>query len=248
MSAIMEVLNTPAKGNLPHVALMIAVPILLFTLAAWMLEVRESGVFPTSDGRIEMPTPAFLIRCVLLSLTFVMYYFIWTHGKAWNSFFGNNGVEWFSNFCLGFKTLQLYTIYSACFPGSSLLTLNVAALYSHLTTNVTYTGWIMLVAWLTVGQALNLGIYYAIGKVGVYYGFKMGHNVPWATGFPFSVVTRHPQYFGSCISFVGLLPTCLTPDGLENGLICMYIFLFLCYVVLGKFEEAGDNPEEDKTE
>lgn len=41
-------------------------------------------------------------------------------------------------------------------------------------------------------QALNVGIYNAIGHAGVYYGFKLGHRVPWHTGFPFNVVA-HPQ-------------------------------------------------------
>ena len=41
-------------------------------------------------------------------------------------------------------------------------------------------------------QALNVGIYKAIGHAGVYYGFKLGHHVPWHTGFPFNVVA-HPQ-------------------------------------------------------
>lgn len=48
-------------------------------------------------------------------------------------------------------------------------------------------------------QALNVGIYRAIGHAGVYYGFKLGHSVPWVTGFPFNVV-RHPQYVGSVLS------------------------------------------------
>lgn len=32
------------------------------------------------------------------------------------------------------------------------------------------------------GQSLNAGIYKAIGKAGVYYGFKLRHSVPWHTG------------------------------------------------------------------
>lgn len=32
------------------------------------------------------------------------------------------------------------------------------------------------------GQSLNAGIYKAIGKAGVYYGFKLGHHIPWHTG------------------------------------------------------------------
>jgi protein-S-isoprenylcysteine O-methyltransferase Ste14 len=39
----------------------------------------------------------------------------------------------------------------------------------------------------------------AIGKVGVYYGTRLGATVPWVEGFPFNVV-RHPQYVGAVLS------------------------------------------------
>ena len=45
---------------------------------------------------------------------------------------------------------------------------------------------------LAAGQALNVGIFRAIGHAGVYYGFKLGHTIPWVSGFPFNVVS-HPQ-------------------------------------------------------
>ena len=53
-------------------------------------------------------------------------------------------------------------------------------------------------------QALNVGIYRAIGNPGVYYGFKLGHHVPWHTGFPFNVVS-HPQYVGSVLTVWGFV-------------------------------------------
>ena len=52
-------------------------------------------------------------------------------------------------------------------------------------------------------QSLNVGIYRAIGHAGVYYGYKLGHQIPWHDGFPFNVV-RHPQYVGSALSVWGL--------------------------------------------
>ncbi len=55
-------------------------------------------------------------------------------------------------------------------------------------------------------QALNIGIYRAIGHVGVYYGFKLGHQVPWVEGFPFNVVS-HPQYVGAVLSVWGVVLT-----------------------------------------
>ena len=245
MSAIMEILNTPAKGKMPHVAVMVTVPILFCTLLLWVLDVHKNGDFPASDGVIQMPSLAFCARCAILSTPYVMYYFIWNNGMAFNSFFCNNGVEWFSTFCLSLKALQVYTFYCASFPGSSFFTLDFAALSAQLT-SLPVTAWIFFITWSAAGQALNLGIYHAIGKVGVYYGFKMGHRVPWATGFPFSVVSRHPQYIGAFLSFAAFLPTLWTTAGFSNGLICMYIFLAFCYFVVSKFEESDDNPEEQK--
>ncbi|KAJ9519887.1 hypothetical protein QJQ45_014615 [Haematococcus lacustris] len=84
--------------------------------------------------------------------------------------------------------------------------------------------WLAALLLFSFGQALNVGIYKAIGKVGVYYGTRLGHTVPWVTGFPFSVVP-HPQYVGSALSVWGvaaLLANQLPPDccgGLANSLV-----------------------------
>ena len=39
----------------------------------------------------------------------------------------------------------------------------------------------------------------------MYYGFKLGRPVGWATGFPFNAGFRHPQYVGSIVSQLGIL-------------------------------------------
>ena len=57
---------------------------------------------------------------------------------------------------------------------------------------VTPLQWIWLVHALVVGQGFNTAIYRAIGKAGVYYGYRLDEPVPWVTGFPFSVVP-HPN-------------------------------------------------------
>lgn len=55
----------------------------------------------------------------------------------------------------------------------------------------------------SVLQTLNVSMYNAIGKKGVYYGEKLGSKVPWCTSFPFNVVS-HPQYVGSVLSIWGV--------------------------------------------
>ena len=239
-----KILNTPAKGKLPHVAVMITLPIMLSTMAAWTLNVHKTGVF-SAISLHEMPSLAFWTRCFILSFPSVLYKFIWTHGMQWNKFFCGKGVEAYHRLCFTLRALQLYTLYSACFPGSSFFSLDFTAVTTHLA-EVTLYGWIFMATWLFVGQALNLSVYWTIGAVGVYYGFKMGHQVPWATGFPFSLGIRHAQYTGACITFVAFLPLLCTPIGIHNGLLGLYICVFLYYTWNGLFEEVDDNPEEQK--
>ena len=42
--------------------------------------------------------------------------------------------------------------------------------------------WLAATVLVSVGQILNAAIYAAIGRDGVYYGFKLGRPVPWCTG------------------------------------------------------------------
>jgi len=63
-----------------------------------------------------------------------------------------------------------------------------------------------LAAWLAAlvlggyGQALNVGIFRAIGHEGVYYGARLGRRVPWVKGWPFDAALSHPQYAGSALT------------------------------------------------
>jgi len=53
-----------------------------------------------------------------------------------------------------------------------------------------------------VGQALNWSVFYRLGTVGVFYGDRLGHDVPRCRDFPFSLFT-HPQYVGTVLSIWG---------------------------------------------
>jgi hypothetical protein len=55
---------------------------------------------------------------------------------------------------------------------------------------------------IIVGQALNWSVFYRLGAVGVFYGDRLGHEVPWCREFPFSVLS-HPQYVGAVVSIWG---------------------------------------------
>mgnify|MGYP002629642770 FL=1 len=87
---------------------------------------------------------------------------------------------------------------------------------------------------MVVGQVLNAGIYRAIGHKGVYYGFKLGHTIPWVDGFPFTVV-RHPQYVGSVATVVG--GACLCSGMIASGeLWALTVYWMLLYVLTGIME------------
>ena len=53
------------------------------------------------------------------------------------------------------------------------------------------------------GQLLNFGVFYRLGAVGVFFGDRLGHAVPWCREFPFSWVS-HPQYVGTVLTIWGL--------------------------------------------
>ncbi len=66
------------------------------------------------------------------------------------------------------------------------------------------TGVLALAAALTVGgQILNLGVFYRLGAVGVFFGDRLGRVVPWCRDFPFSWVS-HPQYVGTVLTIWGV--------------------------------------------
>ena len=50
-----------------------------------------------------------------------------------------------------------------------------------------------------VGQVLNFGVFYRLGRIGVFFGDRLGYVVPWSRDFPFSWVA-HPQYVGTVLT------------------------------------------------
>ena len=106
--------------------------------------------------------------------------------------------------------------------------------------------WALAAALAACGQALNVAIYAAIGKDGVYYGFKLGRPVPWATAFPFNVGLRHPQYVGVVLTILGLATTQLSHATAAAGLPQVAAAWAAMYVVMAAMEEVGDNDKSSK--
>jgi hypothetical protein len=66
-------------------------------------------------------------------------------------------------------------------------------------------------ALMVAGQALSACVFYRLGPVGVFYGARLGHRVPWCRAFPFSVLS-HPQYTGAVLTIWGFFLTMRFPQ------------------------------------
>ena len=95
-------------------------------------------------------------------------------------------------FC-GFKAVQLSVFLGWCY---------VQGNGSLLPADPDAVAVILAAALIGAGQALNLGVFYRLGAVGVFFGDRLGRAVPWCCEFPFSW-TSHPQYVGTVLTIWG---------------------------------------------
>ena len=86
-------------------------------------------------------------------------------------------------------------------------------------------------------QVLNLSIYRAIGQDGVYYGIRLGKQIPWCDSFPFNIVS-HPQYVGSIMTVWGAF--CLTLEQQnQSGSFRLAWFWSMLYITTLVTEESA---------
>ena len=142
----------------------------------------------------------FFCAGVLLSLERICYLWIWRKPAAFRYWCAHPSLLWIDEpvdvlmllFC-GFKALQLVVFVSWCYVhgDGSLWPLGPSV-------------WSFAVGGLLVaiGQSLNVGVFYRLGKVGVFYGNKFGYKIPWREEFPFCFF-KHPQYVGALLSIWG---------------------------------------------
>ena len=130
-----------------------------------------------------------IIATVLLSIERLAYLWIWHFPADFQSFCKKPPVAVFGEpvdvlqklFYL-FKLLQLSIFFGWCFVfNGGGFPLPTGGLES------TIAGGLLIV----VGQILNFGVFFRLGKQGVFYGNKFGYEIPWCNGFPFSVC-KHP--------------------------------------------------------
>jgi methylene-fatty-acyl-phospholipid synthase len=149
-----------------------------------------------------------LVAAGALSLERICYAWVWHKPDAFLQLCGkpimaafDEPVDVLRNLFVRFKALQLSVFLYWCYlhghgavivPGGADLCL--------------WIGSILIVG----GQVLNMQVFLRLGKIGVFYGNRLGYHVPWSRGFPFSLV-RHPQYVGAVLSVWGFFMTTSFP-------------------------------------
>jgi methylene-fatty-acyl-phospholipid synthase len=152
----------------------------------------------------------FFCVALLLSLERICYLWVWRKPAAfrywsarptWASI--GTPVDVLAVLFSGFKALQLAVFASWCYV------LGNGSLWPLNGTVMSVTAGALLIA---IGQLLNIGVFYRLGKVGVFYGNKFGYRVPWQVGFPFCFF-KHPQYVGTVLSIWGFFLLMRFPHG-----------------------------------
>ncbi len=152
------------------------------------------------DQRTAVNLGWFLGAAVVLSLERGCYVWIARSPRAFRAWCARPSVAWLGEavvvvgalFC-AFKLVQLAVFAGWCWAHGhgSLMPANrdPAALAA---------GGALLLA----GQILNASVFYRLGAVGVFFGARLGHEIPWCRAFPFSMFS-HPQYVGAVLSIWG---------------------------------------------
>ena len=143
---------------------------------------------------------ALLGVAVLLSLERLCYVWIWRAPEAFRTWCARPAVarvgepvDIVQKLFYGFKVIQSVVFVGWCY------------VYSHgALWPLSGSAWSLGLGGtlLVVGQILNMSVFYRLGKVGVFYGNKLGYALPWCRAFPFSVL-EHPQYVGTVLSIWG---------------------------------------------
>jgi phosphatidyl-N-methylethanolamine N-methyltransferase len=142
----------------------------------------------------------FLLAATLLSLERICYVYVSRAPVRFGAFCNRPAVAYFGTpvdvvrkLFYGFKGIQFAVFFGWCYVhahgsplplGRGILPLGIG------------------VALIVAGQILNFSVFYRLGKAGVFYGNKLGYDLPWCRAFPFSLL-EHPQYVGALCAIWG---------------------------------------------
>lgn len=149
-----------------------------------------------------------LAAAALLSLERIWYAWVWYDPGSFRRFCSKpivaligEPVDVLRNLFVCFKTLQLSVFVGWCYlhSGGTIIPPSEEGPWIAM-------GGVLI----AIGQVLNVGVFVQLGKIGVFYGNRLGYQVPWCRGFPFSLMP-HPQYFGAILSIWGFFITTRFP-------------------------------------
>lgn len=145
-----------------------------------------------------MPESLLVWVAALLSVERLTYAAVWRAPNAFRRWSERHGRDRSATDTLallfaGFKVLQ-----AAVFLGWCLIQSGGSLEPYSSDLRVLLAGALLIAA----GQTLNLSVFRALGKVGVFYGNRLGHYVPWRRTFPFTWF-GHPQYLGTVLTIWG---------------------------------------------
>ncbi len=184
--------------------------------------------------------PIVFLAAVLLSVERISYAFVWHRPATFRSLLSHlpfslmgarDPVGALAKLFFSFKVLQ-FAVFFGWFLwfGNGRIALPTASI-----------GVLALAAVLIVsGQILNFSVFARLGRNGVFYGERFGHELPWIETFPFSVV-KHPQYVGTVISIWGFFLAMRFPN---PDWIIVPLIETLYYIVGANFEQPLDGDEE----
>lgn len=150
------------------------------------------------------------LSVLALSLERVTYYLVWRHPAAFMTLCERplaarlgEPVDVLQKAFYLFKVLQLVVFAAWCFV------FETRGLVPRPTEHVgALLAGALLIAF---GQTLNALVFRELGKTGVFYGNRFGHEVPWSESFVFAIF-RHPQYVGAALSVWGFFLVMRYPE------------------------------------
>lgn len=150
-----------------------------------------------------------LVAAGILSVERICYVWAWHRPDAFRRFCAKpliadlgQPVDVLCKLFYGFKCLQTTVFVGWCY------------IYGHgsLVSSAQRAGSLGLgVALMVIGQLLNVSVFRRLGKIGVFYGNKFGHSIPWCDAFPFSLLS-HPQYVGAGLTIWGFFIVARFPE------------------------------------
>jgi hypothetical protein len=147
--------------------------------------------------------PFFWLTTLCLSTPHVLYFLVWTRAERWKPYFQRFG-EPYQVFAKIAHFLKLFQIccFSLWYFGWDWFNLDhllsAPASFISFLTMKTLPELLCCFQLIGYGQWFNIAVYNAIGEAGVYYGVRLGKEIPWCFSFPFNAIP-HAQYFGSVV-------------------------------------------------